>query len=294
MSAATTATTRRARYPLRSDAEDGFRREAARPVRGGSSLRAGARLFVYVLWTLLLLPLQVLTVAAGWRLAERLPVFYHRVCHRILGFSVVVRGEISATRPTLFVANHSSYFDIIVLGGLHPVSFVAKAEVAGWPFFGLLAKLQRSVFVDRRSRNTADHRDSMQRRLDAGDNLVLFPEGTSNDGNRVLPFKSALLSVAERTAHGRPLVIQPVSISYVGLNGMPLGYDLRPLFAWYGDMDLGPHLWRAIGLGVVEVEVEFHPVTDIAAFGNRRALAAHCGRTVSAGVARALSRSGRA
>src|SRR3546814_6911519 len=85
----------------------------------------------------------------------------------------------------------------------------------------------------------------MTRRLEAGDDLVLFPEGTSGDGNRVLAFKSALFSVAERRPQGEPLTVQPVSIAYTRLDGLPLGRYLRPFFAWYGDMELGPHLWHA-------------------------------------------------
>lgn len=254
-----------------------------------SSLRAIRRLAVYLAWTWLLIPVQIVAVAGGLRLAETLPVFYHRRCHRILGFDVRVRGEISRDRPTLFVCNHSSYLDISVLAGLMPASFVAKSEVAGWPFFGLLAKLQRTVFVDRRARRTAVQRDSMRARLDAGHNLILFPEGTSNDGNRVLPFKSALFSVAEQSVDGRPLTVQPVSITYTRLDGMPLGYALRPYLAWYGDMNMVPHLWKVVGLGRIEVVVEFHPPTNIREFGTRRAFAGACHETVARGVQRALS-----
>ena len=150
----------------------------------------------------------------------------------------------SAVRPTLFVCNHSSYLDITVLGSMILGSFVAKTEVASWPFFGMLAKLQRTIFVDRRRHSTHTQRDDLLARLTEGDNVILFPEGTSNDGNRVLPFRSALFSVAEPRRHGggegqiKDLIVQPVSIAYVRLNGLPVGHGLRPLFAWYGDMEL--------------------------------------------------------
>lgn len=265
------------------------RRRRAVPLPCGSRVRALARLACYLGWTAVLLPVQIAAVAFGWRLAERLPVFYHRSCYRLLGLKVEVRGKISTDRPTLFVSNHSSYADITVLGGLVPGSFVAKSEVADWPFFGLLAKLQRTVFVDRQMRRAADHRDAMQRRLEAGDNLILFPEGTSNDGNRVLPFKSALFSVAERVVDGRPVTVQPVSIAYTRLDGLPLGYALRPCFAWYGDMALVPHLVRLVGLGTVTVVVEFHPPLTLATCGGRRRMAAACRARIAAGVAAALS-----
>jgi lyso-ornithine lipid O-acyltransferase len=254
-----------------------------------STLRAGRRAAGYLLWTLLLLPVQVVAVKFGWRLAERLPRFYHRSCWRLLGIEVETHGAISRTRPTLFVSNHSSYLDILVLGGLLPGSFVAKTEVADWPFFGTLAKLQRSVLVDRRQRTTAIQRDAIWERLAAGDNLILFPEGTSNDGNRVLPFKSALFSVAERQVGGDALSVQPVSIAYCRLDGMPLGYALRPYVAWYGDMDLARHLWTMIGLGRLSVVVEFHAPVTLAEIGSRRALAGHAHRVVSIGVAAGLT-----
>ncbi|MDP6603361.1 MAG: lysophospholipid acyltransferase family protein [Rhodospirillales bacterium] len=215
---------------------------------------------------------------------------YHRWCCRILGFRVVVRGTMETSRSTLFVANHCSYSDVTILGSLITGSFVAKAEVASWPVFGTLAKLQRTVFIDRRGGKAREQRDDMIERLEAGDNLIMFPEGTSDDGNHVLPFKSALFSVAQHEfADGGKLRIQPVSIAYTRLDGMPTGRALKPYFAWYGDMDLMSHMWALAGLGVVTVEVVFHPSVDVAAFDSRKAIAAHCHETISAGVSAANS-----
>src|SRR5262249_27588237 len=169
----------------------------------------------------------------------------------------------STAKPTLFVCNHSSYLDISVLGSLIRGSFVAKAEVADWPVFGFLAKLQRTVFVDRQRRSSAHHqRDQLASRLAAGVNMILFAEGSSNDVNRTLPFRIALFGVAERTTENgapAPLTIQPISLAYVRLNGMPIGRSLRPFLAWYGDMELADHLWKVAGLGRITVTVEFHP-----------------------------------
>ena len=163
----------------------------------GSNLLGIARLSIYGALTVALIPVQALILLLLPRLWWVVPLLYHRLCCRIMGLKVRVVGAPSRARPTLFVSNHVTYFDIPVLGSILPVSFVAKVEVAQWPGYGLLAKLQRTVFVDRRRHTTAKQRDSIQARLAAGDPLVLFPEGTSNDGNRILPFRSALLSVAE-------------------------------------------------------------------------------------------------
>jgi 1-acyl-sn-glycerol-3-phosphate acyltransferase len=254
----------------------------------GSPFRAATRLVVYLLWTLLLMPVQAFAVVFDRRLAIRLPVFYHRICARILGFNIVTRGAMTASRPALFVCNHTSYVDITVLASLIPGSFVAKAEIAGWPFFGLLAKLQRTVFIDRRGPRAAEHRDDMLERLTAGERLILFPEGTSSDGNRVLSFKSALFGVAEQ-AEGKGLVVQPVSVAYTRLDGMPIGRGFRPYCAWYGEMAMLDHMWELIGLGVVTVEVTFHEPVRLDQFGGRKGLAEHCQNVISVGVAAAIA-----
>jgi lyso-ornithine lipid O-acyltransferase len=255
-----------------------------------SPIRATLLLIPYLIATSILIPLQAIAVALGSRLAERIPMVYHRCVCWLFGLDVVLRGAPVSTRPTLFVANHSSYIDIEVFSSLIPVCFIAKAEVARWPFFGTLARLQRTVFVDRRPGSTADQRDAIAERLAQGDNLMLFPEGTSDDGNRTLPFFSALFSVAERRlADGRPLTVQPVSIAYSELNGFPLGRSLRPLLAWYGDMELAPHLWHFAGLGRVKVVVEFHTPVDIDQFGSRKGLADHCRQAIARGMAEAIA-----
>jgi 1-acyl-sn-glycerol-3-phosphate acyltransferase len=254
----------------------------------GSSYLGVIRLSLYGLVTLALTPVQVLILLIARRYWWVLPFAYHKLCCRIMGLQVRLVGAPARARPVLFVSNHVSYLDIPVLGSITPVSFVAKAEVAQWPGYGWLAKLQRTVFVDRRRNTTLQQRDSIHARLAAGDALVLFPEGTSNDGNRILPFRSALLSVAEAADAARPLVIQPVSIAYTSVNGVALGWGLRPLVAWYGGMEMGGHLWRFTRLGRVEVVVQFHGEARLADFPSRKELTRHCQETVADGVDRAL------
>ncbi len=250
----------------------------------GSRTLAAGRLLVYFLFTCAAIPLQMAALATRSRLAERIPMLYHRACCRIMGLDVSVSGTLNTRRPTLFISNHSSYLDIIVLAALVPGCFVAKSEVAGWPFFGLLAKLQRTVFVDRRARNVGEHQDQIRDRLVAGDNLILFPEGTSSDGNRTLPFKSALFATAGGTIGDRPITVQPVSITCTSLDDMPIGRRFRPFYSWYGDMDLLPHLWGMAGLGRMTVAVRFHPTTTLPEAGSRKALAAHCWKVVAQSV----------
>jgi 1-acyl-sn-glycerol-3-phosphate acyltransferase len=254
----------------------------------GSWLLGLGRLIPYLFLTLAAMPVQAIAVAAGSRLADRIPRMYHGWVARILGLQVIVRGRPVSARPTLFVANHTSYFDIEVLGSVLEASFIAKADMANWPLFGWLAKLQRSVFIDRRPTNAANHAGEVARRLAAGDNLVLFAEGTTSDGNRLLPFKSALFAVAEQASAERPLTIQPVSVVATALDGMPLGRSLRPVYAWYGDMPMASHLWQALTLGRITVVVEFHPAF-VAQGLTRKQLAMRCEDEVGTGLARAIT-----
>jgi 1-acyl-sn-glycerol-3-phosphate acyltransferase len=159
-----------------------------------------------------------------------------------------------------------------------------------------MAKLQRTVFIDRERRTrTAESRNEIHSRIAAGDTLVLFPEGTSSNGNKVLPFKSALMSVAQlaivksEADREDDLVVQPVSVAYVRLHGMPMCRQNKPFFAWYGDMDLFPHLAKAFSLGPIDVIVEYHPSVTLRQIGNRKALASYCEESCRRGVTNALN-----
>ncbi len=257
--------------------------------RMGSATRRIVRLAAYLAWTVMLMPIQAIGLALGRRWVTAFPCFYHRWCCRILGLRVRRVGQPTPSRPVLFGANHISYLDITALGSLIPGSFVAKAEVARWPLFGWLARLQRSVFVDRQVRSTATQRDALAERLAGQEALILFPEGTSGDGNRLLPFKSALFAVAEGRGQTDPIAVQPVSIAYTRLDDMPIGRRYRPLVAWYGGMGLASHLWTMVGLGTVDVVIEFHPTISFAGCGSRKALARYCQGRIAGAVAAALS-----
>jgi lyso-ornithine lipid O-acyltransferase len=259
-------------------------------------LRAVGLLFVFLLVTVLLIPWQESAVRFRLKRRKTFPRRYHRFLCWLFGIRVTVLGKPIQSQGALMVANHTSYFDILVFSAAARVSFIAKREVAGWPLAGTLARLQESVFIERTKRSqTVAARDVIRERLLDGDALILFPEGTSDDGNRVLPFKSALLGAAETEIGtdeaGLPchVPVQPVSISYVGLYGLPMGRDMRPLFAWYGDMDLVPHLCEALKTGPFEAVVEFHAPLTVDSAGGRKALASLAEMIVRRGQTRALA-----
>lgn len=259
-----------------------------------SALRSVLVLIGFVAITALIFPIQGITLPLALRLSYLAPMYYHRVLCWLLDLRVEIRGQPVPDGPVLFVANHASWLDIPVLSVVEPVSFIAKEEVGRWPFFGSLARLQRTVFIARARRSqTLSQRDALHERLAKGDRLILFPEGTSGDGNHVLPFNSALFSVAEMPLEGRddpaPLRVQPISVAYARYEGLPMPRAMRPKLAWYGDMSLLPHLWEVFRLGPVDVIIHYHEPVTLADFGNRKALAAHCHVTVAAGLAAALS-----
>jgi len=260
------------------------------------TLRAIATLTVFLTVTLIGIPWQASALRFGLKRRKTFPQRYHRFLCRLFGIRIRVIGTPVQGEGVLMVANHTSWLDILIFSATARVSFVAKAEVASWPLFSTLAKLQETVFVERTRRSqTAQARDQIRERLLAGDALVLFPEGTSNDGNRVLPFKSALMGAAEatigvdETGRARHVQVQPVSTAYVAVHGMPMGRENRPLFAWYGDMELVPHLWESLKTGPIDVVIEFHPALSVDTIGGRKELAAIAESIIRHGQARALS-----
>ncbi len=213
--------------------------------------------------------------------------YYRNIC-RVLGLSVALRGK-PASAPALFVSNHVSYFDILVLGSVVDACFVSRADVRDWPLVGWSAAVQGTVFIERRRGEAKNHTDTIGERLAADDSLIVFAEGTSGDGNHVLPFKSTLFAAAERRPHGAPLTVQPVTLAYTKLDGVPMGRYLRPLFAWYGDMTLTMHVLRALSLGKVTVDIILHEPVTIDGFAGRKALSDHCRSQISRGLSEALS-----
>ena len=260
------------------------------------SLRAACILLTFLLSAMVVIPYQTLALRLKTLGYKDIPERYQRFLSRLFGIRVTIIGKPVQDRGVLMVSNHTSYLDILALGGIARVSFVAKSEVASWPLFGTFARLQRTVFVERERRSkTGESRDQIRDRLLEGDALVLFPEGTSNDGNRVLPFKSALMGAAESQvgtdAQGKPVYVpvQPVSITYVGLHGIPMGRENRPLYAWYGDMELVDHLWEGLKTGPVDVIIQFHEPLMVDQVGGRKNLARIVEDRIRQGQALALA-----
>lgn len=219
--------------------------------------RMVARLLAALGWTLACAPVQLLLLRLPGRGSERFACFYWRVFARVIGLRlrVIGRPASDAARPVIFIANHSSWLDIVALGAVLPGCFVAKSEIAGWPGIGMVARLGRTVFVSRTRGKTAQEADALAARLDAGDNVILFPEGTTSDGARVLPFRSSFLAISGHRA--RP-ALQPVTLVYDRLDGLPVCRRNRPLISWFADMEIVPH-YAEIGRHDVRATILLDP-----------------------------------
>ena len=227
--------------------------------------------------TFVLLPVQFVAVQLGWRISRSIPVLWHRLVARLIGLRVRVSGSLEADRPLMIIANHISWMDIVALSTIAPVCFIAKSEVARIPFAGLLARLQRSVFIVREERrNSANQAREIASRLMAGDIMVLFAEGTTGMGDQILPFKSSLLGAAQfavSQAKAQKVKIQPVTIAYTHTHGVLNARRQRVRASWPGTIELLPHAGQMIRQGAIDVEVSFAPAMNFESGDKRRIIA---------------------
>ena len=237
-------------------------------------IRIFLALGLVVAGSLVLVPLQILSMKTGWWPETVILKIWHRLILRALGMRVHVKGTLSDKRPLLVAANHISWTDIMVLGSFADVKFIARADMEGWPLIGMLSKLQRTVFIERERKRTAgDQASEIASRMAKGDAMVLFAEGSTGDGNTILPFKSTLFgaaSMAISEGAAEQVFIQPVAIAYTRVHGVPLGRRHRPIAAWIGDQDLMPHLKVLMAEGALDVEVHFGEPIAFAKGSNRK------------------------
>jgi len=214
-----------------------------------------------ILATLVLVPIQIIAMWTGWFSENFARSLWHGVNIKALGFRIHVVGEMTPQRPLLIASNHISWTDIEVMASLFDMTFIAKSDIDKWPVIGKLFRLQRPIYVEReRRRKTGQQASEIAQRMAGDQPIVLFPEGTTGDGNMILPFKTSLFGAAalsigsgiRETVH-----IQPVAVVYTRVQGVPMGRLHRPLAAWIGDSELLPHLSALLRGGGIDVELHF-------------------------------------
>ena len=209
-------------------------------------------------------------------------MWFHKFCCLVFNIKIHIVGETAhrTNNPVIYLINHISYLDIIILGSKLDGCFVAKSEVAGWPGFGFLAKLQKTIFIVRDRSALLQSRKSIAKAMSKDHDIILFPEGTSTDGWDVLQFRAGLLGIFfpdnKKEGGEHPVIdnalIQPVAIKHVKTNGIKVTknrQDLRDIYAWYGDMELAPHLWLFAHASSIDVEIHMLPALSANDFVHR-------------------------
>ena len=251
-------------------------------------LRFTLRLVIYVIVTVELVLLWALAKAlekliGGTHLSGAVVRLWARIGHSIAGLRLEIQGE-EMQHGGALVANHTSWTDIFVLHSAAHIHFVSKAEVAGWPVIGWLARITGTLFIERKPTEAKKQQEMLAARISDGDKLCVFPEATSSDGLRVLPFKSTLFSVFHTEALKDLVWVQPVTVTYTP----PKGRDKR-FYGWWGDMEFPAHAKVILGLSTGgRVRVTFHKPLKAADYKNRKDLAKAADAIVRGGLRQTL------
>lgn len=230
--------------------------------------------FVFIPVLIVVIPAQAVINALKLPFWNVLPRFFHRIGCIFLGLRVTVIGQPATGRPTLLVSNHVSWTDIIAIGSVADVTFVAKREVGEWFFVGMMARLQKTIFVDRTRRSDAGRTATeMGAHMAGGNAVLLFAEGQSDIGTHVLPFRSALVGAAQHAmieAGAQDVMIQPLTIAYTRLQGLPVGRTERSLIAWIKSKSVGQNIREILGGPVKDVTVAFGVPRPLRETDNRK------------------------
>ena len=240
-------------------------------------------IFRILFFVFIYFPVMLVGVLAQWvitrlgRYSPVLPRLFHTLGCIFLGMKVNVIGTPSSDKPTLIVSNHISWTDIIAVGSKANVTFVAKSEIKNWFFVGFMASLQRTLYVDRKRRSDA-HRASkeMGERMASGGAVLLFAEGQSDIGTHVLPFRSALIGAAQHAmqeAGAGEVMIQPLTIAYTKLQGLPVGRTDRSFIAWIKSKSVKQNIVEILTGGTREVTLAFGTPRPLTADSDRKKVA---------------------
>lgn len=235
--------------------------------------------FFFVLVTAVHLWTSILGLPNRWKIVTRLNRNFNLLMRTILNIKVTVEGDEGQLERggDVIIANHMSYVDGIVLGSIFPIVFVSKREVKSWPIVGQWNVLCGTIFINRqRKERIGATITEMSRKLQQEVNILLFPEGTSTNGERLLPFQTVPLAAPMRSR----AIIVPTTVVYKSIDDKPVSAANRDLIYWYGDMDFVPHFWKLLALRSVEVLVTIQPKIECFRYPNnsagRKKLAEDC------------------
>lgn len=229
-----------------------------------------------------LLPVMLTRIIGLRGLSQMITRYVSRSVIWVLGLGIKTVGK--PEKSGLVAANHISWLDIFVLNSVQSVYFVAKAEVAKWPVIGWIASGAGTAFVERRRSQAAKQRDMFLERLNIGDRLLFFPEGTSTDGLRVLPFKPTLFAALFEDGIKDCATVQPVSLIYQAPKNAR-----KDFYGWWGDMSFGGSFKTILAQRPQgQAVMVFHPVLNVDDFKTRAELAKAVEVSVRNGLERTI------
>jgi 1-acyl-sn-glycerol-3-phosphate acyltransferase len=251
------------------------------------SFIAASKIFLILLWTAPLVTAQIfILMFHKGQGAYTVPRFWHKGISCILGLKTEIRGTPVHNQQLIYISNHLSYLDIPAIGSHLKASFIAKEDIAGWPVIGFLSRVQQTAFISRSSAKAKKVANALDTMVKEGKSLILFPEGTSSNGTGVLPFKSSLFSLAHPKDMGA-ISIQPFILELIDINGQAITLENRDLYAWYGDMDFGPHIWIFLKNRGATIRLTFLDVIIPTPDQDRKDLCKLVESQISSGLARA-------
>ncbi len=252
-----------------------------------STFKAFLKFFLFALLTMVVIAIQwLLLLIHKGKGSYILPQIWHRCVCFIFAIKVQVIGKPNKGKQTVYVGNHLSYLDIPVIGSVLKASFIAKKDVSSWPVFGFLSTLQQTAFISRERADIRQAKNDLDKMIEEGKSLIIFPEGTSTDGRAVFPFKSSLFSVAMKK-ESEDIYVQPFTIKMEKIDGKDVKTQKdRDIYSWHIDMDtpLATHLWLFAKSKGAIISLSFHDVLKAGEFENRKTLAKVCHEAVSSGL----------
>lgn len=244
--------------------------------RALASLRAGIKIAAILLASAVLMPPQWLLMRfTRGRASFALPRLWFACLRRAMGLEYERVGAPRDGGGTLFVGNHISHYDIVLLGSILRARFIAKDEMESWPGVRFIGALGQTLFISRRRQDTAGVAAAIAAQMRPDHDVVLFAEGTTSSGERVAPFKSSLLApFLGATSAGQPWQLQPFTLQIVAADARALSDGgERDIYAFYGDMQAGAHVSRFFRLSGARVRITFHAPIAIGPGTDRKALA---------------------
>ena len=250
------------------------------------SVRLFSILLCLSIFIIITIPIQFLLNMFKLKLKNIYPLFFYKVIKNIAGININTEGLEKINQKdagTLYIANHVSWFDILCLGSILNARFIAKKEVASMGIFGFLAKLSNTFFIDNSNKNKIyQYNNFIREKLINGESLILFPEGTTSDGNSIRKFKSSLFECINSTES--LIHVQPISICYVFKNNIPMGIYSRRFIAWVGETSMVSSMKEFLSSGSITVKLIFHPKVSMKQFNNRKELSSFCEAQILIGL----------